>query len=313
MVMTICGFIFSPLIAIIMGLLMLGVTRKVMARIHWRYGPPLLQPVIDIIKLFYQKAPSHGSLFDFGVILSLTGSIVVLLFLPIGRLAPLSPAGGLLAITYLMLVAPLGIALSGGEGANPNISIGISRKLILSFGYEVSLVLGILAVMTRYGTISIVKVVEVQQTGGWSLFSWPLVVAGIAYLLILPAILGVRPFDVVSAPQEISSGPNVEYGGKYLGLSTISHALSEFISIGLFVNLFLGGWGLWGAISPFQEGGLGVFLGVMIFLAKIFLVYMAGLLISAVLPRLRVDQAVRYLLKWPSFLAFVGLVLAWAL
>lgn len=311
MVMTICGIIFSPLIALLSGILMLGVTRKLMARIHWRYGPPLLQPVIDIIKLFYQKAPSHGSLFDFGVILSLTGSIVVLLFLPVGQLAPLSPAGGLLVITYLMLVAPLGVAISGGEAANPNVSIGISRKLILSFGYEVSLVLGILAIMTRYDTISIIKVVEIQQETGWALFSWPLFVSGIAYLLILPAILGIRPFDVVSAPQEISSGPHVEYGGKYLGLTTISHALSEFIAIALFVNLFLGGWGLWGAISNLGNSGLVVFLGVLVFLAKIFLIYILSLTINAVLPRLRVDQAIKFLWKWPAIIAFVGLILAW--
>ena len=311
MVMSICGIIFSPLIALLSGILMLGLTRKFMARIHWRYGPPLLQPVIDIIKLFYQKAPSHGKLFDFGVILSLTGSIVVLLFLPVGKLAPLSSSGGLLVITYLTLIAPLGLALSGGEAANPNASIGISRKLVLSFGYEVSLLLGILAVMTRYETISIVKVVEIQQESGWALFSWPLLVSGIAYLLILPAILGIRPFDVVSAPQEISSGPHVEYGGKYLGISTISHALTEFIAIGLFVNLFLGGWGLWGVISGIGAGWLVVLLSVLAFLAKIFLLYIVCLLVSAVLPRLRLDQAVGFLWKWPAVLAFAGLILAW--
>lgn len=312
MVMKIVGIIFSPIIALISGILMLGMTRKVLARIQWRYGPPLLQPVIDIIKLFYQKSPSHGATFGAGVIISIAGAIVVLLFLPIGALAPLSEGGGLLLIMYLMLVAPLGVALSGGEGANPYISIGISRKLILSFGYEVTLILTFLAVMTQYGTISIVKVVEMQATGEWSLFSWPLVISGIAYLLILPAILGMRPFDVASAPQEISSGPHAEYGGKYLGLVTLESGLSEFIGIALFVNLFLGGPNLWGAISGLQNSGLVVFLGVIVFLVKVFIVYLINILVKAVLPRVRVEQAVKYLWTWPAVIALIGLIIVWA-
>ncbi|MCK4823032.1 NADH-quinone oxidoreductase subunit H, partial [bacterium] len=49
------GIIVSPILAFIIGIFFLGLSRKIMARIHWRYGPPLLQPVIDIIKLFSQK------------------------------------------------------------------------------------------------------------------------------------------------------------------------------------------------------------------------------------------------------------------
>jgi len=211
MVVKIIQIILSPILALVIGVFFLGLARKIMARIHWRYGPPLVQPIIDMIRLFYQKSVSHGRMFDLGIILSLTGSVVVVLFLPFGRICPLASSGGLLVILYVMLLAPLGLALSGGQGANPNISIGISRKLILSLGYEVPLLLVLLAVMTRYKTISIVEVVNIQQITGWSIISWPLFLSGLSYLLILPAILGVRPFDMASAPQEISSGPMVEY------------------------------------------------------------------------------------------------------
>ncbi|GAH89922.1 unnamed protein product [marine sediment metagenome] len=137
-----------------------------MARIHWRYGPPITQPIIDIIKLFSQRSVSHGSMFNLGIILSLAGSIVVVLFLPLGQICPLSSSGGLLVILYVMLLGPLGIALSGGEAANPNTSIGISRKLILALGYEVPLLLIFLAVMTHYKTISIMEIVTTQQNTG---------------------------------------------------------------------------------------------------------------------------------------------------
>jgi len=272
--------IMSPVLALVVGVFFLGLARKIMARIHWRYGPPLIQPVIDMIKLFYQKSVSHGRMFDFGIVLSLAGSIVVVLFLPYGGIAPLSSSGGLLVILYIMLLAPLGLALSGGQGANPNISIGISRKLILSFGYEVPLLLVLLSVMTNYKTISIVEVVNIQQSTGWSIISFPLFLSGLSYFLILPAILGIRPFDVSSAPQEISSGTMAE------------HAFVLFISIALFVNLFLGG-----AANP------------VIFFVKMLVVFVFGLCINAVFPRFRIEQAIKYLWKWPTLLAFVGLIM----
>jgi len=235
-------------------------------------------------------------MFDLGIILSLAGSIVVVLFLPFGQMCPLSSSGGLLVILYMMLLAPLGLALSGGQGGNPNISIGISRKLILSLGYEAPLLLVLLAVMTRYKTISIVEVVNAQQSTSWSIISFPLFLSGLSYFLILPAILGIRPFDVSSAPQEISSGPMAEYGGKYLALAKIEHAFVLFISIALFVNLFLGGAA-----------------NIVSFFMKMLAVFVLGLCVNAVFPRFRTEQAVKYLWKWPTLLAFVGLIITIAI
>jgi len=279
-----------PLIALIIGFFFLGLSRKVIARIHRRYGPPISQPLIDVIKLINQKSVSHGRLFDIGIVLSLAGSIILVLFIPFGGIAPLSGSGDFLVIIYLMLLAPLGIALSGGEAANPNVSIGVSRKMMLALGYEVPFLFSVLAVMTWYKTTSLVEVVKAQQGFLWGLFYLPL--PAVAYFMILPAMLGIRPFDIVSAPQEIASGPSVEYGGRYLALTTIEHAFHTFIVIALFVNLFFGGG------NPF------------IFFVKMLVVFLLGLFINAVFPRFRIDQAIKYCWKWPTILALAGLIIA---
>ncbi len=311
--MNIIGIILFPPVAFAIGIFFIGLSRRIMARIHWRYGPPITQPIIDIIKLFSQRSISHGSMFNLGIILSLAGSIVVVLFLPLGEVCPISNSGGLLVILYVMLLGPLGAALSGGEAANPNTSIGISRKLILALGYEVPLLLILLAVMTHYKTISIVEIVAIQQNTGWSFASLPLLLSGMAYLLILPAVLGIRPFDLVGAPQEISSGPMVEYSGQYLAMTTIQHAFSLFIGIALFVNLFLGGGDVF---IPLENllGSAGLswiasFLTGFVFFLKMLVVFVIYLFINAVYPRLRVEQAIKYLWRWPTLFAFVGLVI----
>ena len=291
MVMKTFEIIGAPLLAFIIGVFFLGLFRRIMARIHWRYGPPIIQPILDLIKLFHQKGFSHGPVFNLGIILSLAGSIVLILFIPFGGMCALRNSGGLLVILYLMLFAPLGIALSGGEGANPNISIGISRKLILALGYEVSFLFVLLTLMTYYKTISIVDIVNAQTNFQWAFFS-PLFLSGIAYFLILPAMLGIRPFDVVGAPQEISSGPMVEYGGRFLGLFHILHAFSLFIGIALFVDLFLGG-----GSNP------------VTFFMKMVVVFILVVFIHGVFPRLRTEQAIRYLWRWPVAFSLLGLIL----
>jgi NADH-quinone oxidoreductase subunit H len=289
--MKIIEIIGAPVIGLITGIFFLGLFRKIMARIHWRYGPPVIQPLLDIIRLFNQNGFTHGVVFDAGIILSLAGSIVVILFIPLGGMCALESTGGLLVILYVMLFAPLGVALSGGEGANPNISIGVSRKLILSLGYEVPLLLILLTLMTYYKTISIAEIVRLQENFQWSIFS-PLFLSSIAYLMILPAILGMRPFDIADAPQEIATGPAVEYGGRYLALYHIEHALSLFIGIALYVNLFLGGSN-----------------NIIFFFAKMLFIFIIIVFIHAVFPRLKVEQAVRYLWRWPTLLALTGLIL----
>ena len=49
-------FILSPVIALVVGVFLLGLARRFMARIQWRYGPPLYQPLIDILRQFTQKS-----------------------------------------------------------------------------------------------------------------------------------------------------------------------------------------------------------------------------------------------------------------
>lgn len=306
--MNIIVIFISPLIALITGMFFLGISRKIMARLQWRYGPPVIQPVIDVIRSFSQMSISHGSLFDFGIILSLTGSFVLILFLPIGELCPLT-SGGLLVILYLMLLGPFGLALSGAAAANPNSSIGISRKFLLSLAYEVPLLLVLLAVMTRYNTISLVEIVKIQASTGWAFGSWTLVLSGIAYFLILPAILGVRPFEVVKASQEISSGPIAEFGGKHLAFSTLQHALHMFVGLALFVDIFLGGWTLFGLLDPLSGTVWAVILGIVIFLLKMLIVLVIEIFINAVYPRYRIEQAMKYLWKWPTLISFIGLII----
>ena len=304
MVTKIIQIVLSPLIALVVGVLFVGLSRKIIARIHRRYGPPIYQPVIDVVRMMSQRSVSHGVLFELGVVFALAGSFVTVLFIPLGGtevlgrayplahgvLCPLSGSGGLLVVIYLMLFAPLGLALGAGASANPNASIGVSRKLLLALAYEVPFLLIILTVMSHQQTISITEIVARQQQTAWGVLSMPL--SAVAAFLILPAMLGIRPFDLASAPQEIASGPLAEYGGRYLALLALQKAVHLFVVIALFVDLFLGG---------------GVNLAT--FLLKMLAVFLVVETINAVLPRVKIENAVKFCWKWPTGLAFLQMLI----
>jgi len=285
--------IVLPLAAFLIAVLFLGLSRKILARIQRRYGPPIYQPLIDVIKLVTQEENiSHGPIFGFGMMLALAGSIVTVLFIPAGGIHPLSSSGDLLVIIYLMLLSPLGMALAAGAAHNPNASMGVSRKFVLALAYEVPFLLSLLAVMTYTKSTSLVEIIYSQQG---SVVDWGLLrlsLPAIATFLVLPVMLGIRPFDIAGAPQEIASGPMVELGGKYLALAALQGAFHTYVVVALYVDLFLGG----GA-------------NFLTFFVKMLVIFLAGLLISAVLPRVRIDQALRYCLKWPSLIALLGLIL----
>jgi NADH-quinone oxidoreductase subunit H len=156
-----------------------------------------------------------------------------------------------------------------------------------------SLMLFMLIATPCMATVAVTR----RESGSWK---WALLqfggLTGIAYLLILPALLGLRPFEITGAAQEISSGPLAEYGGQFLALSQVLHGLTIFIGLALFTDLFLGGAG-----NPFT------------FLVKLTAVFLPCLLVHAVFPRWRIEQAVRYLWRWPALLALAGLVVTLAL
>ncbi|HCZ07217.1 MAG TPA: proton-conducting membrane transporter [Thermotogae bacterium] len=277
---------------IVFGLFLLGVQRKLVARVQRRYGPPIWQQFIDVAKLFSKSSISHGFVFDMGVMMALGGTIATLLFVPIGKLQVLSMSGDFIVVVYLMAVASLGMAMSAVNSGNPNASIGVMRALTQMFGYELPYLMVMMGMMFAYRTSSILGMAQVQQGGilNWNLFRVP--IGAIVVFISMFGISGKKPFDTPIAPAEIASGPMVEYSGKFLGSLTLMHALVIFVDISIFVNVFLGGAS-----------------NYWFFLLKVLAVFSLMVLISSVIPRFRVEQVVTFSWKWPLFFAVIQSVI----
>jgi len=278
---TILTLLFASLLAMGVGLLFLGLGRILQARIQQRYGPPFFQAFIDVIKCFSKRSITHNWIMDLGTIMALAGLLAASYYVPFGSFLPVGGNGALLVILYLMPIGYLGMAMAVSASGNPNAPIGIGRALALMLGYELPFAIIILTLVQIFGSTSLEVLAQVQSGSifNWNLFQLPL--AFLAFELSLQAMMGEKPFDVMIAPSEIASGPMVELSGKYLGTGFLIQAVGIYVETGLAVNLFFGGASNW-----------------LIFLAKQLFVYFITISIHSVMPRYKIEQAIKKL--WMS-------------
>ncbi|AEH24826.1 respiratory chain complex I subunit 1 family protein [Pyrococcus yayanosii] len=299
--------IFIILYATFVGFMFMGIIRKVTARIHRRIGPPIYQPIIDTIKFFGKRENiTHGLIYDFGIIFALGATILALMFIPLGSISILRTYGDLILITFLLEIPMLGIMFAAMSSGNPWAGLGAQRALLTLLAIQVPLGFAIIALAEFYGTFSTYEIVMAQQVGGWSIFHLPLLLVAIAYDIVLQAMFGKEPFDMMIAPGEISLGPMVEFGGKHMGMLQIQHAIGLFAETLFFANIFLGG----AVVIAFSSPILNTLATLGILLVKQIAVLLIAIFIGAIFPRFTIDQAVKFYWKWPTIIAALGAILA---
>jgi NADH-quinone oxidoreductase subunit H len=284
--------VLMPLVAFVVGLFMVLMMRKIAARIQRRIGPPLLQPLYDIIKLHSKTTQiSHGLIHEIGIVMAVGGYVASEMLLPVPGMNGIAGMGGLIVLTYMLMVPSLGMALGVGQCANPNGSIGISRALTAMLAYDIPFVIVIFGVAFHFGTTNLVEIVALQQQagpGGWGAAEMPLL--AIAGLFALHAMLGKQPFEIYIAPAEIATGPMVEMSGKFLGGLFVMQCFQLYTAGVLYVTLFLGGGEYW-----------------VTFLPKVFAVVAIPMMIAFLFPRYRTEDLIGLVWKWPVMLGLLGL------
>ncbi len=289
------------------GMLFNGIARKITARIHNRVGPPIYQGYIDVLKLFTKKTNiSHGWIFDFAALFSVAGIALTFLFLPVAGVTLLSGEGDIFLILYLLAIPALGFALGAGASGNPNAAVGIMRALMTMLAYELPLVMVIIAMMVYYDTTSLAVIVQKQANMQWAIFIPVFFIGALVADMALQGMLMEKPFDIPIAPHEIASGPMVEFGGKHLGALMLYKMMGIVVETTLFVDLFLGGGVV---LSVSQFGWLAYLVNFIVWFLLILFVFFIALLINAVFPRFRIEQALKFYWKYDAIVGI--LILIW--
>lgn len=268
------------------GFLMGALIQKIGARAGRRYGIPIWQNYIDVIKNYgLRSSITHGAMFYLGPVFRLSGGVGLLLFMPViygsYMFSNFSFAGDLILALYFVFFGTLGMALGAGESGHPHAAIGVTRGLQQVSMAELPFAMAVFSVALQYQTLSITDIVAAQQGGvmHWTLCTNPLAVAA-AMLAFLGSMMR-PPFDVFIAPQEIPIGPPTEYHSSYLALMQTNRAIFPVAKIVIYMCLFFGGATSWPEL----------FL-------KVFLLYLFSAFVGVCFPRFRIEQSIRFFLVW---------------
>lgn len=299
-------FLFFPglLFSSVCGMLASFIDRKLTARIQWRKGPPLLQPLYDLVKLFGKETiiPAQASKAIFLLLPLISVSAVALFAILNGVIVKSSVApfsGDLFVAIYLMIVPAVCLILAAGISGNPLAIVGASREMKLVLSYELPFILALLvAVIKSHGEIVITGIMSYQAYTAPFLFSLSGALAFLAAIICLAAKLGLVPFDAAEAEQEIIAGVLVEYSGFSLAMFKLSKMMMLFV-----YPMFL--------IKLFWHNACGSVIGdVTVFALKYCVVLLILVLIRNTNPRLRIDQSVKFFWTYMFGISLLAVIFA---
>ncbi len=288
------GFIFSACVGLMAG----WFDRKVSARLQWRVGPPWHQNFTDIIKLFGKEVICpKGSRITFLLSPYLGLVALVLVATGLGRsiISPLEGLNGdLIVVLYLLAIPAIALIIGASASRNPLASVGASREMKLVLGYELPFILSIIAVIIRSkGAIRMGQIITYQSVFGSNLFSISGALAFLAIIFCMQAKLGITPFEICEAEQEIMGGTLIEYSGIPLAIFKLTKAIMLY-TLPLFVIILFFGRDL----SP------------LFLIAKYLMFILIIVLIKNTNPRLRIDQALRFFWRIPTLLGVAAILAA---
>jgi len=294
--------VFGFLLTAVIGLTASWIDRKVTARVQYRVGPPLLQPLIDIIKLSGKETliPKGASKATFlmAPVVGFSSVILVSTMLWINNIYPArSFLGDLIVILYLLVIPSISIIMGGFASRNPLASLGASREMKLIMGYELPFILAVLVPVIHAQSIRLGDILIYQSANGIFIGSLSGFLAWIVIIFCMQAKLALVPFDVPEAETEIISGPLIEYSGNALAMYRLMKNMLLFTLPFFVMILFMGGWKF--------EG---------IYFLTGFLKYIGVVAIVTVIrntnPRVRIDQAVKFFWGPVTIVGIIAVILA---
>ncbi len=295
--------VFGFLATTVVGLLASWIDRKVTARVQYRVGPPLLQPLIDIIKLMGKETliPAGASKMTFlaaplvglGSVM-LASTVLWMNDIKIGQ----GFVGDLIVIIYLLTIPSISIIIGGFASANPLASVGASREMKLVLGYELPFVLALLVPVIKSGySIRISEILVSQAQNGVVVGSLSGVLALVVILMCIQAKLALVPFDAPEAETELAGGVLIEYSGTGLAIYRLMKNMLLFVLPFFVMILFMGG---------LRFDGIHLLYGILKYIGVVALITV----IRNTNPRVRIDQAVRFFWGPMTVIAIAAIVLA---
>ncbi|AFM25431.1 NADH-quinone oxidoreductase subunit NuoH [Desulfomonile tiedjei] len=284
--------------------------RKVLGWLQVRLGPNrvgpwgLLQPLADGAKLLLKEeitvSGANRIIYLAAPLIVVTCALVPFAVIPFAKGLGLESIFGQAAakfdlntgvvadlnvgILFIFAISSLGVygVVLGGWASNSKYSLlGAIRAGAQMISYELGLSLSVLGVLLLAGTLSLVGIVEAQDSvWKWYVFRQPL--GFILFLIAGSAEIARTPFDLMECENELVAGYQTEYSSMKFGLFYLGEYAHLLFLSALMTTLYFGGWQ--GPILP----------PIFWFLAKTFFFVFVFVWIRGTYPRLRYDRVMTF-------------------
>src|SRR5436853_2014611 len=258
-----------------------GLIRKVKARLQCRRGASVFQPYADLAKLFRKQpvvSTTTSWIFTATPYILFASTLAAGLLVPVfASHTPLNFAGNIIALVYLLALGTFFLILSGLDAGSAFGGMGSSREAIVASLTEPAMILSIFAIALTAGSTNLSTIVhKTALLEGIVTDPSPHLMAFAALFIVTLAETGRVPVDNPATHLELTmihEAMVLEYSGRYLALIEWDSALKLPRSLTLLSNVFAP-WGIatepdptWMALGLtvwlIKVSGLAVLVGVI--------------------------------------------------
>ena len=215
-------------LAPIIGGLISGIDRRITARMQGRYGPPILQPFYDVLKLLSKQ----------NIVVNKHQKFYILCFLVFAIVsgAIFFAGGDLLLSIFALTLASVFLVIAAYSTFSPYSYIGAEREMLQVMAYEPMVILTIVGMYMVTGSFNVIDIAMHSQP---LIYSLPGIFVGFLYILTIK--FRKSPFDLSMshhAHQEVVRGVITEFSGTELAMVEIAHWYENVLLLGIVALFF---------------------------------------------------------------------------
>ena len=287
--------------------LLLGVTKRVKARLQYRTGAPLLQPYRDLAK-WWRKTPVESETASFVTALAPAGIVAAVvtasLLVPlVGSRPTLDGWGDVLVVIGLLAGARFLMALAALDAGSAFGGMGSSRDVAIGALVEPALLLAVAGAVIAAGTTDLGRIADLGLASGVGWLTPSLLLCAAAFGIAAVAETGHEPFDNPDTHLELTmvhEGMLLEASGPRLAMLTYAAEVRLVVVAALFAAVFLP-FGMASELTP-----VAVLVALAAAVVKLVAAAVVLALLDAGLAKLRI-LALPGLLGFASTIALIGL------
>ena len=291
-----------------------GLIRKVKARLQLRRGATVFQSYRDLAKLFRKQpvvSTTTSWIFSVTPYLLFATTLAAGLLVPVfASKTPLSFAGNIIALVYLLALGTFFLILAGLDAGSAFGGMGSSREAIVVSLTEPAMILSIFAIALTAGSTNLSTIVhKTALLEGVAIDPSPHLMAFAALFIVAIAETGRVPVDNPATHLELTmihEAMILEYSGRYLALVEWASGLKLLVFLTLIANVFAP----WGIATTGEPAAFGI--GLATYLVKVSGLAVLIAVLESMFAKLRLFR-VTDLLGVAFILALLGLVFFYVL